>query len=41
MPTQTSPQARITGMWGGRKVDRTYRIGCPGWLDLRVVLTGR
>jgi Subtilisin inhibitor-like len=41
MPTATSAQARITGTWGGRRVDRSYRIGCPGWTDLRVVLTGR
>ena len=41
MPTATSPQARITGTRGGRRVDRTYRIGCPGWVDLRIVLTGR
>ena len=41
MPTATSPQARITGTWAGRRVDRSYRIGCPGWTDLRVVLTGR
>jgi hypothetical protein len=41
MPTLTSAQARITGTWDGRRVDRTYRIGCPGWADLRVVLTGR
>ena len=40
MPTRTSPQARITGMWAGRHVDRSYRIGCPSWADLRVVLTG-
>jgi hypothetical protein len=41
MPTPTSAQARITGTWAGRRVDRSYRIGCPGWTDLRVVLTGR
>ena len=41
MPTARSAQARITGKWGGRRVDRSYRIGCPGWADLRVVLTGR
>jgi hypothetical protein len=41
MPTATSAQARITGTWAGRRVDRAYRIGCPGWADLRVVLTGR
>ena len=41
MPTLTSAQARITGTWGGRRVNRTYRFGCPGWEDLRVVLTGR
>jgi hypothetical protein len=41
MPTTTSAQGRITGTWDGRRVDRWYRIGCPGWTDLRVVLTGR
>jgi Subtilisin inhibitor-like len=41
MPTTTSAQAHIVGTWAGRHVDRTYRIGCPGWTDLRLVLTGR
>ena len=41
MPTRTSAQARITGTWAGRRVDRSYRIGCPGWSDLRVALTGK
>ena len=35
-----SPVARITGTWGGKTVDRSYRIGCPGWSDLHLVLTG-
>jgi len=41
MPTRTSPQAAIQGTWAGRPVNRSYRIGCPGWSDLRLVLTGR
>jgi len=41
MPKVTSPRARIKGTWAGRSVDRTYRIGCPGWRDLRPVLTGK
>jgi len=41
MPTRTSPQARIVGTWAGRSVDRGYRLGCPGWADLRTVLTGK
>jgi len=41
MPTVGSPQARIRGTWAGRLVDRSYRIGCPGWADLRVALTGK
>jgi hypothetical protein len=40
MPTRTSPQAAIQGTWAGRPVNRSYRIGCPGWSDLRLVLTG-
>ena len=39
MPTRTSAQATITGTWAGRHVNRGYHIGCPGWADLRVVLT--
>jgi hypothetical protein len=35
------PQARIVGTWAGKQIDRTYRPGCPGWDDLRLVLTGR
>ena len=27
--------------WAGLSVDRGYRIGCPGWADLRTVLTGK
>jgi Subtilisin inhibitor-like len=41
MPTRTSARATIKGTWSGRRVNRTYRIGCPGWRDLRVVLTGK
>ena len=41
MPTRTSAQAAIQGTWAGRTVNRSYRIGCPGWNDLRLVLTGR
>jgi hypothetical protein len=35
-----APEARITGTYAGKTVDRSYRIGCPGWTDLRIVLTG-
>lgn len=38
---RTSPRATISGTWAGRRVHRTYRIGCPGWGDLRIVLTGK
>lgn len=41
LPKVTSARARIKGTWAGRSVDRTYRIGCPGWRDLRQVLTGK
>jgi Subtilisin inhibitor-like len=41
MPTLTSPRATIKGTWAGRRVERTYRIGCAGWRDLRIVLTGK
>jgi len=41
MQTYGSPQARVAGTWRGRRVDRSYRIGCPGWSDLRVALTGK
>ena len=41
MPTLTSARALVKGTWAGRRVDRTYRIGCPGWRDLRIVLTGK
>lgn len=41
MPTRTSARATITGTWAGRRVNRGYRIGCPGWADLRVVLTAK
>jgi hypothetical protein len=39
--TRTSPRAAVSGIWAGRHVARAYRIGCPGWTDLRVVLTGK
>ncbi|MFL5910880.1 MAG: SSI family serine proteinase inhibitor [Gaiellaceae bacterium] len=35
-----SPEAEISGTWAGRKIDRSYRVGCPGWTDLKLVLTG-
>jgi hypothetical protein len=41
MPTLKSARATIKGTWGSRRVSRTYRIGCPGWRDLRLVLTGK
>jgi hypothetical protein len=40
MQTRYSAQALVTGTWAGRRVDRAYRIGCPGWSALRLVLTG-
>jgi hypothetical protein len=40
-PTLTSPRASLVGTWGSRRVSRAYRIGCPGWDDLHVVLTGK
>jgi hypothetical protein len=41
MPKITSARATIKGTWAGRRVDRSFRIGCAGWRDLRVVLTGK
>ena len=41
MPTRTSALATIAGTWAGRRVNRGYRIGCPGWADLRIVLTAK
>jgi Subtilisin inhibitor-like len=41
MPTRASARATIKGSWAGRRVERSYRIGCPGWRDLRIVLTGK
>ena len=41
LPTRTSARATIKGTWAGRRVERAYRIGCPGWRDLRIVLTGK
>jgi len=41
LPTRTSARATITGTWAGRHVNRGYRIGCPGWADLSVVLTAK
>lgn len=35
-----SPEAAIAGTYAGRKVDRSYRVGCPGWNNLKLVLTG-
>jgi hypothetical protein len=35
-----APTAQLTGTYAGRKIDRSFRIGCPGWTDLRIVLTG-
>jgi hypothetical protein len=35
-----APEADVIGTLDGKKVDRSYRIGCPGWNDLRVLLTG-
>src|SRR3954467_12914760 len=37
----TAAKATISGTWAGRRVNRSYRIGCPGWADLRIVLTGK
>lgn len=41
LSTRTSARATISGAWRGTRVKRGYRIGCPGWADLRVVLTGK
>jgi len=41
LSTPTAARATVSGTWAGRRVDRTYRIGCPGWSDLRIVLTGK
>jgi Subtilisin inhibitor-like len=41
MPTATSARAAIKGTWTGTRVNRSYRIGCPGWSDLHLVLTGK
>jgi hypothetical protein len=35
-----APEAQITGTWAGKVVDRGYRVGCPGWTELKLVLTG-
>lgn len=35
-----APEARITGTWAGKAVDRAYRAGCQGWTELKLVLTG-
>jgi hypothetical protein len=32
--------AEVIGTYAGRKIDRTYRAGCPGWTELKLVLTG-
>ena len=41
LPSLRAPRAKVTGTWNGRKVNRTFRSGCPGWTDLKVVLTGK
>lgn len=33
-------QAQIVGTYAGKKVNRGYRVGCAGWSDLHLVLTG-
>jgi hypothetical protein len=35
-----APEAEVIGTVDGKKVDRSFRSGCPGWDDLHVVLTG-
>lgn len=35
-----APTATVTGTYAGRTVLRSYRAGCPGWDELRLVLTG-
>lgn len=40
-PRAGAPTAEIAGTYAGTKVDRGFRPGCPGWSDLRLVLTGR
>ena len=35
-----APEAQVTGMWAGERIDRSFRAGCPGWGDLHLVLTG-
>ena len=37
---RNAPMAEVIGTYAGRKVDRTYRAGCPGWTELKLVLTG-
>jgi hypothetical protein len=41
LSTPTAARATISGTWARRRVNRSYRIGCPGWSDLRIVLTGK
>ena len=41
LPSLRSPRAKVTGTWAGRRVSRTFRSGCPGWSDLKVLLTGK
>ncbi len=35
-----APMAEVVGTYAGQKVTRTYRAGCPGWTELKLVLTG-
>ncbi len=35
-----SPQTMVTGTFGGRPVDRSYRPGCDDWTTLHALLTG-
>src|ERR1041385_7085183 len=35
LPTLRSPRAKVTGTWNGKRVNRTFRSGCPGWSDLK------
>ena len=41
MPSLRAPRAKVTGTYAGRRVSRTFRSGCPGWSDLKVLLTGK
>jgi hypothetical protein len=37
---RNAPMAEVVGTYAGQKVDRSFRIGCPGWTELKSVLTG-